>query len=87
MPRTLALTLAFGVAMGILAGCAHDPKPAICDGKHRRPANLYGSVLPSIPGADPATPPAGPSPPTIAPPLGPESSIDPETFAPCGART
>ena len=40
-------------AIGVLAlaGCtgAHIKKPAVCDGKHRRPANLYGSVLPTLP--------------------------------------
>jgi hypothetical protein len=65
----------------VLAGCAHhDPKPAICDGKHRRPANPYGSVLPSIPGADVAKPPAP------LPPPGPQSSIDPQSLVPCGDR-
>ncbi|WP_312162715.1 hypothetical protein [Phenylobacterium sp.] len=36
-----------------LAGCASLGKETapVCDGKHRRPANLYGSVL------DPAAPP------------------------------
>lgn len=36
-----------------LAGCAGlgPEKAPVCDGKHRRPANLYGSVL------DPAAPP------------------------------
>lgn len=34
-----------------LSSCtgAHIKKPAVCDGKHRRPANLYGSVLPTLP--------------------------------------
>lgn len=36
-----------------LGGCASlgKTKAPVCDGKHRRPANLYGSVL------DPAAPP------------------------------
>ena len=29
-----------------------SPKLAHCDGKHRRPANVYGSILPTV---DPAT--------------------------------
>ena len=41
------------IAIGTLAlgGCtgAHITKPAVCDGKHRRPANIYGSVLPTLP--------------------------------------
>ena len=40
-------------AIGALAlsGCtgAHIKEPAVCDGKHRRPANIYGSVLPTLP--------------------------------------
>lgn len=40
------------VALGALelSGCTgtHIKPPAVCDGKHRRPANLYGSVLPSL---------------------------------------
>jgi hypothetical protein len=69
-----------------LVGCAtHDPKPAVCDGKHRRPANPYGSVLPSIPGADPVPPVTAAPGPLPAPP-GPQSSIDPRSFEPCGER-
>lgn len=36
-----------------LTGCStlRSEKAPVCDGKHRRPANLYGSVL------DPAAPP------------------------------
>ena len=61
-----------------LAGCAThaEPKPAVCDGKHRRPANPYGTVLPSAPdpkAVTPATP-------------GPQSSLDPKSTLPCGAR-
>jgi hypothetical protein len=35
----------------LLGGCAgtHISKPAVCDGKHRRPANLYGTILPTLP--------------------------------------
>lgn len=34
-----------------LSGCAGTHlKPApVCDGKHRRPANLYGTILPTLP--------------------------------------
>jgi hypothetical protein len=72
----------------VLAGCAShaDPKPAVCDGKHRRPANPYGSVLPNIPDGPAARPSAGgppiPAPPGPAP--GPMSRVDPRSFAPCG---
>ena len=61
-----------------LAGCAThaEPKPAVCDGKHRRPANPYGSVLPTPPDAKavaPTTP-------------GPQSSLDAMSTLPCGAH-
>ncbi|PAV67814.1 hypothetical protein WR25_02684 [Diploscapter pachys] len=44
--------LAFVAAGALaLAGCAgtHVKKVAVCDGKHRRPANIYGTVLPTLP--------------------------------------
>jgi len=67
--------LALGTA--VLSGCTgtHIKKPPACDGKHRRPANLYGSILPTLPvpvppsqeqGQSAALPP--PPPPTDAPP-------------------
>lgn len=48
--RVLVLTVVVALTLG---GCASlgKEKASVCDGKHRRPANLYGSVL------DPATPP------------------------------
>jgi hypothetical protein len=34
----------------LLTGCTGTHmSPPVCDGKHRRPANLYGSILPSLP--------------------------------------
>ncbi len=61
-----------------LAGCAthSEPKPAVCDGKHRRPANPYGTVLPTAPAPTAATP-ATP---------GPQSSLDSKSTRSCGAR-
>lgn len=43
-----------------LSGCSTmgREKGPVCDGKHRRPANLYGSVL--DPAAQPAAAPAKP---------------------------
>jgi hypothetical protein len=71
----------------IIAGCASqpDPKPATCDGKHRRPANPYGSVLP-IPPPSEADKNTGAlsAPQTPATPVGPLSSLDPLSFIPCG---
>ena len=34
-----------------LTGCtgSHLKRLAVCDGKHRRPANIYGSILPTLP--------------------------------------
>ncbi len=47
------------VAIGALAlgGCTGNRiKPvSVCDGKHQRPANLYGSILPSLPVPLPAS--------------------------------
>ena len=47
------------VALGALAlsGCTgtHIKPPAVCDGKHRRFANLYGSILPTLPVPLPAS--------------------------------
>lgn len=52
--RRMALA---AIAVLALAGCtgAHVKKPAVCDGKHRRPANLYGTVLPTLPVPLPAS--------------------------------
>ncbi len=80
MKHALFLILAFAA----LGGCAThtEPKPALCDGKHRRPANPYGTVLPNAPGK--TTPPVATPPAPTTP--GPQSSVDPKSFAPCGAR-
>jgi len=47
------------VAIGAVAlgGCTgtHIKPVSVCDGKHRRPANLYGSILPSLPVPLPAS--------------------------------
>lgn len=36
------------VALGACAS-AQAAKPAVCDGKHRRPVNIHGSVLGDVP--------------------------------------
>lgn len=77
------MILVFGASI-VLAGCstlANDKAP-VCDGKHRRPANLYGSVL------NPASPPAAaPSPVPSSPPAKPDglSAIPPAPYPSCGA--
>lgn len=53
----------FAALATALAGCATTKvdKPPICDGRHRRPANLYGSVI--VPDQPPgATSPISPGP-------------------------
>lgn len=64
------------IAVLALGGCTTlgKEKAPTCDGKHRRPANLYGSVL------DPAAPPAS----TSAKP-DKLSAISPSSYRSCGA--
>lgn len=40
-----------GLGALVLSGCmgSHLKKLPVCDGKHRRPANIYGSILPTLP--------------------------------------
>jgi hypothetical protein len=58
---TIIITMTFATAV---SGCATPDKPSICDGRHRRPANPYGSVLSdtSSPAAKPPVDPASLSP-------------------------
>lgn len=77
----------FGVVSLSLSACAStaSPKPPVCDGKHLRPANLYGSVLPKD--SEDGRPPS-----TTAPLKDGEgngtpkalSALDPQSFASCG---
>lgn len=64
------------VAVLALGGCATlgKEKAPTCDGKHRRPANLYGSVL------DPTTP-------LASAPVKPDKlpAISPSSYRSCGA--
>lgn len=64
------------IAVLALGGCSTlgKEKAPTCDGKHRRPANLYGSVL------DPTAPPA-------SAPAKPDklSAIAPSSYGSCGA--
>lgn len=73
MIRLSILILSAAIALG---GCTTlgSEKAPVCDGKHRRPANLYGSVL------SPASPPtAAPAKPAAL------SAISPASFTSCGA--
>lgn len=75
--------VAFGVVA--LSGCTgtHIKPVSVCDGKHRRPANLYGTILPSLPVPLPASqqgagqsmvaPPSG----TVSPAPAPSRAPDP----------
>jgi type IV secretion system protein VirB7 len=75
-------------ALTVLTGCASAPdgKPAVCDGHHRRPANPYGSVLPTL-ADDGAGKPAASAGAQIPPPApGPMSAIDPQSVLPCGSH-
>jgi len=78
------------VALGVLAlsGCTgtHIKAPAVCDGKHRRAANLYGSILPtlSVPlpasqGGGQSSVMPGPGPAPLPPPPAPQSAPTPNT--------
>lgn len=61
--RVIAPVLALAIALPAdVADAAKSPKLARCDGRHRRPANPYGSILPTVdPQAGTATP-ANPTP-------------------------
>ena len=77
--RVRLLTL---MAMFALAGCASTGggKLAVCDGKHLRPANPYGSVLaPTTTGQSPASPTAG----AEAKPKAVSSVAAPASFGSC----
>lgn len=61
---------------GPLAGCAttKTPKLAVCDGRHKRPANPFGSILP---GAPPVVYVPGKKGVPVAIPAPPRSSVPP----------
>ncbi|MFC5342883.1 hypothetical protein ACETK8_20205 (plasmid) [Brevundimonas staleyi] len=67
------------VLSGLATGCAStgSERPAVCDGRHRRPANLYGSYL-----SPPAPPiPASPGPSAAPQPDPPEPTAPPPATA------
>ncbi len=63
--------LLFAALSGWVAGCASTglDRPAVCDGRQRRPANLYGSILspPTPPAETSDDPGSAPSPDATAP--------------------
>jgi hypothetical protein len=86
--------LAMLVVVLATTGCASTKadKVAICDGKHRRPANAYGTVLPTIPlpgapAAEASRTPDPAKPPSPAATPGPQSRLDLRSFASCGRPT
>ena len=46
--KRLTIVAIGALALGSCTGTRIKPV-SVCDGKHRRPANLYGSILPSLP--------------------------------------
>lgn len=45
--RTSSLVVSIALAVQALSACAtfRTADPPVCDGRHRRPANPYGSIL------------------------------------------
>ena len=79
--RFMILILGASIVLGGCSTLANDKAP-VCNGKHRRPANLYGSVL------NPASPPAAaPGSPRSSPPAKPDvlSAIPSASYPSCGA--
>jgi len=64
--RTSSRVVSIALAVQVLSACAtfRTADPPVCDGRHRRPANPYGSIL-------------SPSPHTPAPAADASSSIHP----------
>ncbi len=61
--RNASRILFVALALQPLSACAAlgDPEPPVCDGRHRRPANSYGSVLVPAPRPTEAPPPSSPA--------------------------
>lgn len=74
MPRPLTTRILQGVALLAAVapmatfGASGPKKLPICNGKHLRDANLYGSVLPGSPVPAVVAPPAPPPVPQVKPP-------------------
>lgn len=78
-------TILFAIIPAVtLGGCASaaTSKVAVCDGKHRRPVNIHGSVLGEVP---PAVASAGQTPaPSAATPARPSSQSKPAKVSAAG---
>ncbi len=70
--KRLTIVALGAVALSACTGTHLKPAP-VCDGKHRRPANLYGSILPALPMPLPASQ-QGTGQSLVAPPSGAASS-------------
>lgn len=57
----IAVTFALIMPVGIATAAPKSPKLAKCDGKQRRPANPYGSILPSVDPLNGTSTPAAPA--------------------------
>lgn len=69
MHRSLKIAIVATLAIAPLSmdiASSKSPKLARCDGKQRRPANVYGSILPTV---DPASG-------SVTPASGPQNAID-----------
>lgn len=80
-PRALSCGLA---ALLALSGCAsaQSAKPPVCDGRHRRPVNIHGSVLGEVP---PAIAAASQPQPAAAPPAQNKAQAKPAKVSAAGA--
>lgn len=84
--KSLIIVVLGALALSGCTGTRIKPAP-VCDGKHRRPANLYGSVLPSLPVPLPASQQRGGQS-AVAPPSGSVKEPAPtSTLAPAPASS
>ena len=64
--KIVIMTMLVVVPAGTGIAASKSPKLARCDGQHRRPANVYGSILPTV---DPANG-------TVTPASAPQGGVD-----------
>lgn len=83
-PRTLPRLALIAVAVQAVTACASftDTDAPVCDGRHRRPANPYGSILtPQIVPTGNVSPQAEPNAPAPAPPA--SNTLSPDDTGGC----